>query len=271
MCPALYDGAIPRDLGHAITRLDLDCCGDLIFVRMPSDTATETLSEFLAEGYPILKEMSRQKQPATRFKLKIAANWKFSHHISLDDYHVVAVHPTTFGKNGYIKPERVKYYRFGRHSSFIATERDDCWEEMQRLCVSHTYKPHQYVILNIFPNTVISLANATNLFGAGNWYVTITRYVAVSETKSEAHVWMFKAPFETDETRISRFSRFTTDKLLLPIAVYYARKIMNEDNVICEGQQRLAHQVSAEQNLSAYEQRIGWFEEAYRAALEADS
>ncbi|WP_367268032.1 hypothetical protein [Reyranella sp.] len=34
------------------------------------------------------------------------ANWKFCHQINLDDYHIVAVHPGTLGKQGYLKPER---------------------------------------------------------------------------------------------------------------------------------------------------------------------
>jgi len=270
MCPELYEGAIPRDLDLGIPRLDLELCGELIFVRFPSEGESESLSEFLAEGFPILAAMSRHKTAPRRFRLSIAANWKFSHHISLDDYHIVAVHPTTFGKSGHLKAHRVKYYRFGRHSSFLATERDDGWDKMKQIKDTQDYEPSHYAILNVFPNTVISVARAVRLYGAENWYVTITRYVAVCESRSEAHVWMFKAPFKQTETFLSGLFRLPTDWIVAPIAARVLRKIMREDNEICEGQQRLAHQVDAEQNLSAYERRIAWFEESYSEALEPD-
>jgi len=269
MCPELYDGAIPRGLNFGITCLDLECCGELIFVKFKSEGASESLCEFLRDGYSILAAMSRHKKRPIRFNLSIAANWKFSHHISLDDYHNVAVHPTTFGKSGYLKLNRVKYYRFGRHSSFLATDRDDCWEEMKAIRDCQEYEPSHYAILNVFPNMVISLGRAVRLYGAQNWYVTVTRYVPVSQTRSEAHTWMFKAPFKQTETMLSRLLRLPTDWIVAPIAARVVRKIMREDNVVCEGQQRIAHQVDGEQNLSAYEKRIVWFEKAYSDALRA--
>ena len=43
-------------------------------------------------------------------------------HISLDDYHIVAVHRDTFGKQGYLDNEVVRYYRFGWHSAYFYGE-----------------------------------------------------------------------------------------------------------------------------------------------------
>jgi len=267
LCPKLYDGAIPRDMDMRLRRLDLDCCGEMIFVRFPPEGGGEGLREFLAEGYPILEAMAAPDRPATRFTLNIDAHWKFSHHISLDDYHIVAVHPTTFGKDGHLKPEVVKYHRFGRHSAFLATEEEGRWQYMLDTCGKGPYRPSHYAIFNIFPNALVSLSNTVRLFGVDNWYVTIIRYRAVSRARSQAHVWMFKAPFPPEETALSRLTRPLVDRVLPPIVARVVRKIMGEDNDVCEGQQRHAGQVRGEQKLSAYERRIGWFEEAYSAAL----
>lgn len=269
MCPKLYDGAIPRDMDAKIPQLDLDCCGELIFVRFPAGPGAESLRDYLAEGYDVLATLAAPARPPVRFTLKIEAHWKFSHHISLDDYHLVAVHPTTFGKDGHLKPNVVKYHRFGRHSVFLATEQEGRWQHMLETCVGDGagYQPEQYTILNMFPNTLVSLSNTVKLFGVDNWVVTIIRYKPVSHDRSEAEVWLFKAPFPQPETRLSRLMRPVVDRVLPPIVARVVRKIMGEDNAVCENQQRLAPQVEGEQRLSAYEQRIGWFEEAYRDAL----
>ena len=271
MCPALYDGAIPRDLDLGITRLDLECCGELIFVRFPGDAPQETLREFLSDGYSIIEALTTHQKKAVRFNLAVSANWKFSHHISFDDYHNVAIHPKTFGKNGYLKPNRVKYHRFGKHSAFLATDRDEAWDDLKKLSVGGRYDTAQYTILNLFPNTIVSLTKAVRLFGSDNWHVIIARYVAVSQTESQTQVWMFKAPFEVEETALSRFLAPLADRIIAPIAARVARKIMGEDNFVCEGQQLNAHQVDGDQKLSAYEKRIGWFEEAYKKTLEPEA
>lgn len=267
MCKELFGGAIPRDLDLAIPRLDLDCCGDLIFVRLPQAEPGETLREFLAEGFPILERMCSAQTKPLRFRLKIDAHWKFSHHISLDDYHIVAVHPTSFGKGGYLKSDVVNYYRFGRHSAFLETQEKDRLNAVGRAIADGSYRPSHYAIFNIFPNFLVSQFHTARLFGSENWYISVMRYVPVTHDRSEAHVWMFKAPFPHTEGRLARMLRPYVDRFLPPIVARFARKIMIEDNDVCEGQQRLASQVEDEQVLSAQEERIGWFEDAYRNAL----
>ncbi len=45
---------------------------------------------------------------------------------------------------------------------------------------------------------------------------------------------------------------------------YYARRVMREDNRICEGLQSVAHQIERPPYLAALEERVGWFEQSYR-------
>jgi hypothetical protein len=52
------------------------------------------------------------------------------------------------------------------------------------------------------------------------------------------------------------------------IVPVYMRKIVREDNEICERIQTVAHQIDRFPRLAAHEERIAWFEESYTAALE---
>jgi hypothetical protein len=51
---------------------------------------------------------------------------------------------------------------------------------------------------------------------------------------------------------------------------YGIRKIVGEDNRICEGLQRAAHKVTGSPRLAAQEERIAWFDEAYARITAAE-
>lgn len=54
------------------------------------------------------------------------------------------------------------------------------------------------------------------------------------------------------------------------IVPFFARRVLAEDNAVCEGQQSVARQITEDQRLSpAFETRIGWFEETYAAEMSA--
>lgn len=267
-CPNMY-GCIPREMNARIEQLDLDTCGEAIFVRFRSEGETETLREYLDEGYLILSNFVRPPLPPYRFQQRIKSHWKFSHHISLDDYHIVAVHPKTFGKQGYLKREDVQYHRFGRHSSYSAGSDPDHFVKSIAACLDGTYQPDRYIIVNFFPNVLIVQLRVPDVFGSTHWYGLIQRYAPISHCETEVQGWLFKLPFDPPMKPISKFFQPITDRIGPPITAFFAKKIVAEDNAVVEGQQSLAHEVTEEQRLAAHEIRIGWFEEAYRAALAA--
>ncbi len=117
-CQELF-GATPRELQAKLKPIDIATCGILIFGRFPNSKNTETLDRFLGDGFDILQAMCDVERTPYRMTSNIAANWKLGFHISLDDYHIVAVHPDTFGKRGYLPTEPVRYYRFGQHSAYF--------------------------------------------------------------------------------------------------------------------------------------------------------
>jgi len=269
-CQELFD-TIPRAMDARLPQLDLDTCGDLIFVRLPSAAGTATLRDYLGGGYDILAASCQPRLPPRRFHQHVAAHWKFSHHISLDDYHVVAVHPKSFGRNGYFDNQDLQYHRFGVHSAYINTRAPDAFEAIRAACNAGTYVPSIYAIYNLFPNTLMSQFSAPDIFGTKHWYAVITRYMPVTRTSTEVQNWLFRLPHAYPEKPLSRLSRWSVDRILPPFVAHFARAIMKEDNAICEGQQRTATQVDGDPRLSRQELRIGWFEEAYAAALGEDS
>ncbi len=163
-CPEMF-GKIPREMNARIARLDLDTCGHLIFARFPSDERAGSLSDYLGDGYAIIETLCSPEQPPHRLKQTMQAHWKFSHHISLDDYHIVAVHPSSFGKQGYLEFGSFHYHRFGPHSAHYANPDEAAFRTTVQHCLDGTYKPSYYAIYNIFPNLVITQFRVIDPFG----------------------------------------------------------------------------------------------------------
>lgn len=263
---ALFGGK-PREVCKRLNTLDVETCGELIFARFPNPTHQETLAEFLGEGYGLIAALGSPRIKPYRFEQDVPTHWKFLHHISLDDYHPVAVHPDTFGKNGYLKPETVQYFRFGRHSAFFHTSETVSLSEVSAACAANTFQPRHYMIVNIFPNFLISCYDAKDIFGVNHWYASAIRYRALSPSRTMVESWLYPTIFDEPKTRMSVALRPMVDRFMPPIVAYFAKKIMREDNVICAGLQATAHQIRDEQLLGTFERRIGWFEEAYADLL----
>jgi phenylpropionate dioxygenase-like ring-hydroxylating dioxygenase large terminal subunit len=268
-CTEMF-GKTPREMNARIARLDLDTCGHLIFVRFPSSEESQTLRDYLAEGWDILAATCVPRRRPSRFRQSVAAYWKFSHHISLDDYHIVAVHPKSFGRHGYLKKEAVQYRRFGRHSAYLDTHDPDAFDRIRAACIDGSYRPEQhstYSIFNLFPNLFVSQFRVPDVFGTQHRYALVTRYRGLARDRTIIEAWLFEMPFPLHETTLTRWNRWAVDLLVPPIAVHIIKTILSEDNRACERQQMLAAEVTGEQRLSAHEQRIGWFEEAYAEAV----
>jgi len=266
-CQEMF-GQIPRDMNASIARLDLDTCGDLIFARFPSSERTDTLADYLGAGHAILKFLCAPGQKPHRLTQTIRAHWKFSHHISLDDYHIVAVHPSTFGKQGYLKDGTFQYFRFGPHSAHLSHPDKAQFDRIAGDCAAGTYRPSHYSIYNIFPNLVVTQFRVIDAFGRNYWFVNVAHYHPVAPDETRVMAWFFHAPLAGDERPWELKLRPYLDPVAIPLVAHFAAKVMFEDNAACEGQQMLAREVVADQNLGSQELRIDWFEVAYAAALE---
>ena len=255
-------GASPSELDLGLPQLDLATCGEFVFGRFPSAEAREPLEAFLGPGFPILQAMSAGSRKSYDEPHLLKSNWRFFTHLTLDDYHMAAVHPTTSGKhNHYLKPDEVNYYRFGLHSCYVYGDRDYTLDRLTADCAAGDWRRESYVILSIFPNLVISHA------------APVDRYISISQLTPLAH----------DRTRLdSRIyvlgqaasARWKLFRRLgaIPWFVFWmvrrvVRRILMEDIVAAERSQETAAQMDDFPVLGAYEQRLDWFEENYRAVI----
>ncbi len=263
-CAEMF-GVTPRELNARLAPVQIATCGALIFGRFPGEGSAQSLEEYLGAGYPILKAMTSVNRVPKPMRLPLAANWKLGYHIALDDYHLVAVHPDTFGKGGYLGSEMVSYYRFGPHSAYFYGGGADALEEMAAACTDGTYRPSGFRTFQFFPNLL-----ALHLDAARTSYVLIQQLVPVAVDRTEMRTWCFAAPFPAnDRGPIERILRRLAAPWVRIGMRIYMRKIGREDNAVCERLQTVAAQARGLPRLARHEERIGWFEESYDAWLGA--
>jgi phenylpropionate dioxygenase-like ring-hydroxylating dioxygenase large terminal subunit len=263
-CQELF-GMTPRELGARLNPVEVATCGMLIFGRFPAPHATETLEQYLGDTFPILQALCNRRTAPYYLARNVAANWKLLFHVSLDDYHIVAVHPSTFGKRGYLKQDAIRYFRRGWHSAYFTHAEQDAMAKMIAQCRDGSYRPQHYRIFQIFPNLAV-----VQLRTVQSWYILLMQYVPISTDRTLVRTWFYPAPFPVDDKSwLHRlFRRYI--ELWLPLFVrHYIRKIAGEDHSICEQIQTIASQIDGWPILGLQEERLVWFEQAYAQAMAA--
>ena len=254
-------GVAPRQLNKRLQQVELALCGELIFGRFRDAVSTENegLEEYLGEGLPILQTAFSGHSAVMQDSLVANANWKFGFQISLDDYHIVAVHPSTFGRQGYLKPEVVQYFRFGRHSAYFHQAVPSALAAMARDCRAGKYEPTDYRIFQFFPNLVL-----VHFEAAGRWYVLLQQYIPVATDRTILRSWLAPAPFGS----VKHLPwRRPVERIITGVVMHYVHQIGAEDNAICEQLQRTSHEVRSKPIYGRHEQRIAWFDEVYAGIM----
>lgn len=253
-------GTVSRALGARLNPIEIATCGELVFGRFPAPVKRESLEEFLGTGFPILASLSRSRSSPRTLSMPVAANWRLNLHISLDDYHTVALHPTTFGKSGYVRREDISYVRFGLHSAFLYTNKPDAFAEMAAACVEGSFRATHYCIFQILPNLIVALFRSDGHF----FHCYVQQSVPVAHDRSVQRIWVHPAPFPADHAWPIRWTRALSDPIRNRLLLHYVRRVGREDNAACERLQEVARQVHRPPFLSAVEERVGWFEQSYR-------
>jgi phenylpropionate dioxygenase-like ring-hydroxylating dioxygenase large terminal subunit len=257
-CSELF-GAQPRELNARLRMLDIATCGILIFARFPSERFQDSLEEYLGPGFDILKGMWSEGRPPEIKATDLKANWRLGHHISLDDYHIVAVHPTSFGKSGYLPLDVTNYYRFGRHSAYFYNADEQALHKMAEECRNGTYRPDSYRILQFFPNLLASFSAA-----GSSCVVCIQQYVPLAHNRTTLLTMVQEDPFPpSDLGRRKTLVRWLKRPLRRQMTWRFIQMIVQEDNTVCERMQAIAHQLDQPQIFGKQEERIAWFEENY--------
>lgn len=265
LCVENY-GKTPRELNARLSPVELAFCGSMIFGRFPGGQAI-SLQEWLGPGWHILSHLAAKPSRMGRADAKPAANWKLLFEISLDDYHIVAIHPTTFGKQGYLPLERIRYFRFGAHSAFCPRADAAAFDRLVEDCRTGVYRPNGYRIFQFFPNLLVVAVHAIDFAGDAHWYILVQNFVPVAAGETKATMRFFRMPFHDQPSARRKLIRAISWPTMTAAVWLTIRKIVGEDNIACEKLQSLAGQVDRDQLLARQEARIAWFDEEYRRAL----
>lgn len=260
-CRELFD-ALPQQLGAHLTPIELATCGRMIFGRFPHPRVSESLEDFLGTAaFAILAAGSQAQHRTHRLIGPMNASWRLGVHISLDDYHSPAVHPRTFGKEGYLRRNDISYFRVGLHSAYVNSTKLKELEQIARRCRNGTYYPTCYTILQLFPNVLMAFFRTDR----DHFHCVVMLYEAVRHDRTNVRAWLHPAPLPGRRS----WMRALTDPVRSSIVRRYVATVMREDGLVCERIQGIARQIGRPPLLGRLEERIGWFEESYRKLMAA--
>jgi phenylpropionate dioxygenase-like ring-hydroxylating dioxygenase large terminal subunit len=258
LCLDLF-GATPRDMQVRLRPIEIETCGTLIFGRFANARLGGSLSDFLGDVFPILEAMSKARRQPQFLSQPIKANWRLCLHISLDDYHIASVHPTTLGKHGHLDRKNRTYVRLGLNGLYTTANQEQVLGKMKASCLNGTFHPTNYCIFHIVPNLLVVLFPSEKRV----WHCLVHCFDPVRHDRSMLRAWLYSAPFKVQRPWL----RAITDVVRRPIVRHYVRRVFREDSAIVEHVQKAAHQMRSPPLLGALEERIGWFEDSYRQLL----
>jgi phenylpropionate dioxygenase-like ring-hydroxylating dioxygenase large terminal subunit len=262
-------GKTPKDMGAALTPVQIATCGPLIFGRFQAPGDDETLEEFLGDSFPIIEAFFRPPAPIFTLEREVKANWRLCVHITVEEYHVPAVHLPYWGRAGYLKREAIGYFRFGRHSAYITNPDPDAFARMAAECRVGTWRSANYRVFHIFPGFAVAHGRADR----EHWYVSAMQFQPVAPDRTLVRYWACLSPFPSAvpppwyDRLLDRFS--FNRRLRDRVVRYYTEKINAQDTGICEKLQTIAQLNLGAPILGRLEERIGWFEDAYEQAMNA--
>ena len=267
-CIPLF-GTTPQEMGAKLTPVEVATCGPLIFGRFRAPGDDETLEDFLGESFPIIEALlSSGAEPHTLTK-EVKANWRLCVQITVEEYHVPSVHPPYWGTHGYLRRENIGYFRFGRHSAYFTHPDPNGLAKMAAECQARTWRSANYRVFHIFPGFAVSHFRADR----EHWYVSAMQFLPVAPDRTLVRYWACPSAFPSavEGPWYDRlFDRFRlTHRLRDRIVRYYSGKVQSQDTAMCETLQTIARQSRAAPPLGLLEERIGWFEDAYEAAMNA--
>lgn len=183
--------------------------------------------------------------------VEVAANWKLFVELTLDDYHLPTVHPTTFGAGEEIASHRLVYRRDGLHSCYLR-RRDAHWsfDGFWRDLPSGVVDRMGYKIFQMFPCALV----------AGMYEGVIVGTVH---------------PIAADRSVVTNrvltwHDRLTGEAERAPL-VEYLRAVFAEDRAACEEWQTGVGQLARAPTLGRLEERVRWFHEAYAQFMAGSS
>lgn len=262
-------GVAPRELGRRLGRLEVECCGDLIFARFPG--RAETLRDFLGPAFEVLSLLCAEMRGAARARLPAKANWRLCQAIALDEYHLAAVHPGSFGRKGrYLPSAALNYRRFGMHNHYFLGANSGSLEDWAAQLRAGARDPVGYRMVHLFPDGELVLSPAVHALRQSFRYLMLLRHVPLAADRTETRIALLRVrPDGAKDTPAARVL-----DLFEPFRLWFARRaalaILDEDRAICEALQENARQIAPDPILGASEIRVAWFNQVYDAVMRGE-
>lgn len=262
-------GTTPRGLDRRLVRLDVACCGELVFARFPG--RPESLESFLGPLFEVLGLLCADLGGSPRVSLPGRMNWRLSQWISMDDYHLAAVHPRSLATRGsYLRRSDLHYRRYGDHSAFLRGADPGSLEDWGRELRLGVPSRPGYRIIHLFPNASVTFLPTLPLLGKHRLpcsYVILQRHLPAAFDRTDLEITITPAPLRhQDSARLPRWLA-PLKPLAIPLVRRGALRVLREDQEICENLQKGAHQIAPNPLHGASEIRVAWFNEAYAGAM----
>lgn len=182
---------------------------------------------------------------------EVAANWKLFVEITLDDYHLGTIHPTTFGAGEAIESHRLVYRRDGLHSCYLR-RRDAHWsfDGFWRDLPSGVVDRMGYKIFQLFPSALVMGMYECVIAGAVH-PLTADRSVVTN--------------------RVITWSDRVSDEAARRDLAAFLGTVFREDRDACAQWQTSVGQLARAPTLGRLEERVAWFHEAYEEVMAGSS
>jgi len=223
----------------ALPELRVATIGRFVFASVA--TIGPSLEQFLGPYADVFRAVSARLGAVVHSEsIVLRANWKLFAEITLDDYHLGTVHPTSFGAGEPAPLYQFVYRRDGLHSCYLK-RRDADWsfEAFWTAVRVGDMDPTGYKIFNCMPGFLLAATRDA---------CVVTSVTALASDRTVVHsqvfVWRDPAP-DADACRA--------------IAHYWA-SLFREDRETCERWQGGNQSYSV---LGRLEERIAWFRDAY--------
>ncbi len=186
-------GVAPHQLADRRLRpVEVAIHGHMAFARLPGAARSFGFESALGRWSALLDALGgRSLELFSDQEQIIRANWKLAFQNTLDDYHIVAVHPKSFGSRGWLEPGQFRYESDGAHHAMVVLKNAGGLGNIDADSVVDAIRqgsavPVDYAIYHYFPDLLIG-------FVAGR-VVMVTRYEAMGVGETRVRTYLFDMP-----------------------------------------------------------------------------
>jgi phenylpropionate dioxygenase-like ring-hydroxylating dioxygenase large terminal subunit len=255
-CRELF-GVAPHQLADRRLRpIELAAVGQMIFGRLPGTGPDDRPDVALGRWFALFAALDRRSlELFSEHEQTMRANWKLGFQNTLDEYHITAVHPKSFGSGGWLQPGQFRYQEDGAHDAMVLKRAglgDIDADSVVRAVADGTPLPVDYAIYHFFPDFLVG-------FVAGR-VVMVTRYEAmdVGETRVRTYLFDMLPPGGVALTAQKRSAM-----------AKYVGTVLEEDREAVERWSKGLRQAWAAPLHGLQEQRLSHFEQSWASLVPA--